>query len=72
MNGQIQYGSARLLTSVATPSRRRRARVADPVRFRTEPTTSRSVVLLFGVSLLLALVCPLLAVVVLFFPDQHR
>jgi hypothetical protein len=53
VNGQIQYGSARLLTSVATPACRRWSRVADPERFRTEPTTSRSVVLLFGVSLLL-------------------
>lgn len=52
MDGQIQYGSARWLTSAATPVRRRFVRLADPHRFGMEPSTSRSVVLLFGVSLL--------------------
>ena len=52
VNGQIQYGSARLLTPVATPVRHRSLRLADPARFPSH-TTSRSVVLLFGGSLLL-------------------
>jgi hypothetical protein len=53
VDGQIQYGSAGRLTSVATPGRRRFARQADPHRFELEPSTSRSVVLVVGVSLLL-------------------
>ena len=53
VNGQIQYGSARLLTPAATPVRRRFMRLTDPDRFPAERRTSRSVVLLFGVSLLL-------------------
>ena len=36
VNGQIQYGSARLLTSRATPLRRRGSRLADPRRFKAE------------------------------------
>jgi len=54
VNGQIQYGSARPVTSPMTPTRRYLPRVADPARFRAaESTTSRSVMLLFGGSLLL-------------------
>lgn len=53
MNGQIQYGSARRLTSAPTPRRRRRPQVADPSRFTDVSHTSRSVVLLFGGSVML-------------------
>ena len=53
MNGQIQYGSARSLTSAVTPASGR-PRLADPVRFQARgPAASRSVGLLFGGSLLL-------------------
>jgi hypothetical protein len=53
VNGQIQYGSARLLTPGATPVRRRWTRLTDPARFPSQRSTSRSVVLIFGGSLLL-------------------
>jgi hypothetical protein len=53
VNGQIQYGSARLLTPAATPLRRRWTRLTDPARFPSQRSTSRSVVLIFGGSLLL-------------------
>jgi hypothetical protein len=54
VNGKIQYGSARLVTSPPTLVRRRLPRLEDPARFRTaDSTASRSVVLLFGGSLLL-------------------
>ena len=52
MNGKIQYGPARPMTPPATPARPRR-RVTDPGRFKISPGTSRSVILLFGGSLLL-------------------
>jgi hypothetical protein len=52
VSGQIQYGSARPLTS--QPTRVSRApRTADPARFPDVRTTSRPVALLFGASLLL-------------------
>ena len=54
MNGQIQYGSAKVVTSGTTHTRRRRPRFADPARFRVpHQAASRSVMLLFGGSLLL-------------------
>ena len=53
VNGQIQYGSARWLTPAATPICRRFTRLTDPARFPLQRGTSRSVVLLFGGSLLL-------------------
>ena len=53
VNGKIQYGSARLLTPAATPARRRSTRLTDPARFPSQRRPSRSVVLLFGASLLL-------------------
>ena len=53
VNGQIQYDSARLLTPAATPVGRRVTRLTDPARFLSPRTTSRSVVLLLGGSLLL-------------------
>src|SRR5687768_2495087 len=52
VNGQIQYGSARWLTPAATPIWRRFTRLTDPARFPSQRRTSRSVVLLFGGSLL--------------------
>lgn len=52
MNGKNQYGPARPVTFPATPARNR-VRVADPARFKTTQGTSRSVLLLFGGSLLL-------------------
>lgn len=53
MNGQIQYGSARLLTPAATPVRRRSMQPADPARFGPLRSTSRSLMLVIGGSLLL-------------------
>jgi hypothetical protein len=53
VNGQIQYGSARLLTPAATPIRRRWTRLTDPGRFPSQRSTSRFVVLIFSGSLLL-------------------
>jgi hypothetical protein len=53
VNGQIQYGSARLLTPSATPVCRRFTRLADPARFAARPCSSRSVMLLTGGALLL-------------------
>ena len=54
VNGQIQYGSARLLTPAATPVRRRSTRLTDPERFASQRATSQSVMLLVFGSLLLA------------------
>jgi hypothetical protein len=54
LNGQIQYGSARLLTSRATPPRRRGLRLADPRRSKAEATRSLPVSVLFAGLLLLA------------------
>ena len=52
LNGQIQYGSARLPT--VQPTRGRAPwRAADPARFPALPGSSRPVVLLLGTSLLL-------------------
>lgn len=54
MNGQIQYGSARPLTSEPTPPSRRAPRLADPARFESSRSgLTRPVALLFGASLLL-------------------
>ncbi len=54
MNGKIQYGSARVMTSRMTPVTRRLPRLPDPARFKAlRPMASRPVVLLFGGSLLL-------------------
>jgi hypothetical protein len=53
VNGQIQYGSVRLLTPAATPIRRRWTRRTEPSRFLSQRSTSRSVMLIFGGSLLL-------------------
>lgn len=52
VNGQIQYGSARPLNFRPTRARST-ARVADPERFATTPRVTRSVILLFGASLVL-------------------
>lgn len=52
MNGQIQYGSARLMTSLPTQPRRR-PRFADPSRFTPSLGASRSMVLLLGGTLIL-------------------
>ena len=53
MNGQIQYGPARPLTSVPTRTIARPKRLADPHRFGVSNHPSRSVILLFGGALLL-------------------
>ena len=54
MNGKIQYGSARVMTSRMTPVHRRLPRLPDPARFGAlQPTASGPVVMLFGGSLLL-------------------
>jgi hypothetical protein len=53
VNAQIQYDSARLLTPAATPVRRCWTRLADPERFPSQRTASRSLMVLLGSSLLL-------------------